>query len=82
MSLCSEEEQLYVPKIHLILWNGLSPTDQGKQHQEIHRGGGERVKTLDVHLCLHVFIEWHHYLAFPLHCISIVASRTYDTELV
>ena len=42
----SEEEQLYVLNAACICKVGLSTTDQNGQHQEIHRGSGERVETL------------------------------------
>lgn len=70
LTLCSEEEQLYVCKVYCLTQSGLSTTDQGQQYQEFHCGSRERVKTLiDVRSCLHEYIESSHLpLAFTLHC--------------
>ena len=55
----SEEEQLYVSLLCQLKQNGSSTTDQVQQYQELHRGGGEGVKTLvDVGSCLHDCIEF------------------------
>ena len=76
VAVVSEEEQLYVFNEYSFYENSSTGTDQDEQHQELHCGGGEGVKTLvDVGSCLHDCIEFippslqfHCYASFKTTC--------------